>query len=88
MFCEWIMGRFVFGGEPVCVSGFGVGVLVDRQFIPDGWEFDPLYLVMLSRGRRAVAAACDRGIVSPVSIDAVPIWLRDEAWAFMEKRSR
>lgn len=80
--------RFIFGGEPVSINRFGVGVMVDRCFVPDGWEGDPLRLVLIERGRKTLAMAVCASEVQDASADLVPMRLVEKAWEFMEGRGQ
>ncbi len=70
--------RFIFGGEPVLIDRYGVGVMVDRYFMPDCWEGQPLRLVLIEQERRTVAIPLQPCEVRQAPIDLVrcPWWTR------------
>ena len=79
--------RFIFGGEPVSINRYGVGVMVDRYFVPDAWEGEPFRLVLIERKKKTLAIAVSPSDVRQAPIDLVPMSLVQKAWEFMERRS-
>lgn len=79
--------RFIFGGEPVLIDRYGVGVMVDRYFIPDCWEGEPLRLVLIEQQEKTLVIPLQPCEVRQAPIDLVPMSLVEKAWEFMERRS-
>lgn len=74
--------RYLSGGEPVEVDGYGVGVMVRRQFLPDGYEGEPLRLVLLERGDGIVVAAAFEAARVRATLEEPSEKLKQESWDF------
>lgn len=74
--------RYLSGAEPVEVAGYGVGVMVRREFLPDGWEGEPMRLVLLERKNGIVAAAFPPTHVAPTTEQPAEV-LITESWNFV-----